>query len=216
MSLAPKSSMEVERKYDVGAETPLPDWAAVPGLRVSEPEVRELDARYYDTADAFLARRGIAVRRRTGGNDAGWHIKGPRTPQGRLELQWPDSEQPPAALGEAIVQLLATLQSDAHELGELAFAPLARIRNRRIAYQLTTADGTPAEFVDDNVLGSDERTGSERRWREWELELHADVSTQAGELLFAQLEGAIAETGAVESVGSKLGRALGSQPLPFA
>ncbi len=213
MSLAPKSSMEIERKYDVGVDTALPDWGRVPGLQVSEPEVRELDATYFDTPDVVLARTGIAVRRRQGGNDAGWHIKGPRTPQGRLELQWPDSEVPPQELGQAIIQLLVALQSDA--AGELSLAPLARIRNRRIAYQLTLADGSSAEFVDDNVIGGDTRTGIDREWREWELELHADLSAEAGEALFHQLEDVITATDAVPSMGSKLGRALGAQPLPF-
>lgn len=205
--------MEIERKYDVGAGTALPNWAHVPGLHVADAEVRELDATYFDTHDVTLARSGIAVRRRQGGNDAGWHIKGPRTPQGRLELQWPDSEAPPEELGQAIVQLLVGLQSDAS--GELNLTPLARIRNRRIAYQLTLADGSSAEFVDDNVTGGDVRTGIDRQWREWELELHADVSAEAGEALFHQLEDVITATGAVESLGSKLGRALGAQPLPF-
>ncbi len=199
--------MEIERKYDVEANTTLPAWASVSGLSVTPAEVRELDARYFDTDDAVLARHGIAVRHRRGGHDAGWHIKGPRTASGRLELQWPDTEQPPEQLRAAIAQLLAEQASDV-ALGELA--PLARIRNNRLAYQLTTAVGVSAEFVDDSVVALDERTGIERTWREWELELHAEVSQADGDALFAELEGVVLATGARPSEGSKLGRALGN------
>src|SRR4051794_15937620 len=69
-------SVEVERKYDVDDSTPLPSWDALPGLAsVGEPEVRDLDARYFDTSDHALGRAGYALRRRSGGPDAGWHIK---------------------------------------------------------------------------------------------------------------------------------------------
>ncbi|WP_022878010.1 hypothetical protein [Microbacterium sp. B19] len=57
------SSVEVESKYDVETDTPLPDWSGVPGVaRVGEAEPRDLDARYVDTAGADLARNGVAVR----------------------------------------------------------------------------------------------------------------------------------------------------------
>ena len=40
------SSVEVESKYDVDTDTPLPDWTGVPGVvRVGEAEPRDLDAR---------------------------------------------------------------------------------------------------------------------------------------------------------------------------
>lgn len=86
----PSRTFEIERKYDVDSGTPLPDWSAVPGVtHVSAGEQRGLDARYFDTADLALSRAGVALRRRTGGPDAGWHIKGPREGDGRLELGWP-------------------------------------------------------------------------------------------------------------------------------
>ena len=47
----------MERKYDADAGTPLPDWGDVPGVaRVGSAEDRELDARYFDTADLALSR----------------------------------------------------------------------------------------------------------------------------------------------------------------
>ena len=70
-------SVEIERKYDVDVGTPLPDWTGIDSVdAASAGELRELDARYFDTDDAALARAGVAVRRRTGGSDAGWHIRG--------------------------------------------------------------------------------------------------------------------------------------------
>ncbi|MEG9493104.1 MAG: adenylate cyclase, partial [Microbacterium aurum] len=65
MTTEPSSSLEIERKYDVDADTPLPDWSGMPGVaRIGEPEPRELDARYLDTADGHLAGSLTALRRR--------------------------------------------------------------------------------------------------------------------------------------------------------
>lgn len=66
-SMEPLQSLEVEITFDVDPETEVPDWTQVPlVVTVAEPEVRELDAVYYDTADYVL---GIchALRRREGG-----------------------------------------------------------------------------------------------------------------------------------------------------
>jgi CYTH domain-containing protein len=69
---------EVERKYDIepgGLLPPLVD--ADPPLRVTEPVTIHLEAVYFDTPDLRLARRGSTLRRRTGGEDEGWHLKLP-------------------------------------------------------------------------------------------------------------------------------------------
>ncbi|MET0297877.1 MAG: CYTH domain-containing protein, partial [Microbacterium sp.] len=161
----PSRSVEVELTFDVDESTPLPDWAALPGVvAVAAPELRDLDARYLDTDDLALARAGYAVRRRTGGPDAGWHIKGPRVGDARVELGWPlgpEGEDVPPA----VRQQVATVT-------DAALGPIARIRNARTAYLLIDGrGGVVAEFVDDRVAATDERTGVERRWREWEFEL---------------------------------------------
>ncbi|MBS1673387.1 MAG: CYTH domain-containing protein [Actinobacteria bacterium] len=202
----PSRTVEVERKYDVDDSTPLPSWDAIPGVdAVTAGEVRALDARYFDTATADLARSGVALRRRTGGPDEGWHVKGPRTKDGRLELGWPlgESEEPPAA----VAALIAQWATD-------PLLPLARIENARTAYLLTGPAGVVAEFVDDHVRGTDLRAagGSPREWREWEMELGpAAPADDAGrEAFFAAVGRAVAEVGGRESrSGSKLGRALG-------
>lgn len=204
MTTEPSRSVEVERKYDVDVETPLPDWSAVPGVdAVSTGEVRALDARYFDTADGALARSGVALRRRSGGPDEGWHIKGPRQGDGRLELGWPltDGEELPEAVAD-------TVSSWTTE----PLTPLARIENDRTAYLLTGDDGVVAEFVDDRVRATDLRRGTQREWREWEMELGpAAPADEAGrEAFFAAVERAVHAAGGRDaSSGSKLARALG-------
>ena len=44
--------------------------------KLAEAQIREQD----------LAARGITLRRRTGGSDAGWHLKLPAGPDSRTEL----------------------------------------------------------------------------------------------------------------------------------
>ena len=201
MTEEPQRTFEIERKYDADADTALPDWTGIPGvLSVTDGELRELDARYLDTDDAALARNGIALRRRTGGPDAGWHIKGPRQGDGRLELGWPlgDADRLPDAVAETIAQWT---EADLH--------PIARIENSRTAFHLLGADGIIAEFVDDHVRATDLRTGIRREWREWEMELGpAAPVDRAG--FFAAVDAAVfAAGGRTPSSGSKLARALG-------
>ncbi|MFP3702171.1 CYTH domain-containing protein, partial [Burkholderia sp. SIMBA_013] len=70
--------METERKFDVDAATPLPALGKIDGVeRVGDPAIHTLEAIYFDTRDMALARRRITLRRRTGGPDAGWHLKLP-------------------------------------------------------------------------------------------------------------------------------------------
>jgi len=200
----PTRVVEVERKYDVDDMTPLPEWTGLPGVdAVSEGEVRELDARYLDTDDAQLSRAGVALRRRTGGRDAGWHIKGPREGDGRLEIGWPlgDDDGIPEAVTDALSRWTT---------GPLT--PLARIENSRTAYLLSGEDGVIAEFVDDRVRATDLRQSIRREWREWEFELGPAAPADAAgrEALFDAVERAISAVGGREAAsGSKLARALG-------
>lgn len=202
----PLRSVEIELTFDVDDATPLPDWSVVPGIEsVDAPDLRELDARYFDTARLDLARSGYAVRRRTGGPDAGWHIKGPRVGDARVELGWPlgsDDEEIP----EHVLAGVASVTT--HPLHRIA-----RILNTRTAYVLRDADGgVVAEFVDDRVTASDERNGVERRWREWEFELGpaAPTDADARALLFASVDSAVRAVGARDAVSdSKLARTLG-------
>ncbi|MFT4305627.1 MAG: CYTH domain-containing protein [Microbacterium sp.] len=199
----PARSLEVERSYDVGDAVVLPDWSLLPGVAaVGEAEVRELDARYLDTAELTLGRAGIALRRRTGGPDEGWHVK-IAAAEGRHEYHWPlGDEALPVGIAEALARW-----------AEPPFVPIARIRNRRVAYALTDAAGDlVAEMVDDHVTATDERTGRAQGWREWEVELGPAGPAGAAdrEAFFAAVEALVADAGGRPAAsGSKLARTLG-------
>ena len=56
----------------------LPRWAGLAGVvDLVGPEEQTLEAVYYDTEDLRLAQAGVTLRRRRGGDDAGWHLKLP-------------------------------------------------------------------------------------------------------------------------------------------
>ncbi|GAA3648849.1 CYTH domain-containing protein [Microbacterium marinilacus] len=201
----PSRSVEIERKFDVEAGTPVPDWIGVQGVAaVSAGEERHLDALYLDTDDLALGRAGVALRRRTGGPDAGWHIKGPLVDGGRTELGWPLSD------GDAVPDEVA---AEVARWSTEGLSPLARIVNDRTAYALLDADGgVIAEFVDDHVRATDLRGGATREWHEWEVELGPAASSDptARESFFAAVADAAHAAGARPAgSSSKLARALG-------
>ena len=68
--------VEIERKYDVaGKKKPKLKLHKLEHFTVGDPVEHDMSATYYDTADLLLARSAVAVRRRTGGSDDGWHVK---------------------------------------------------------------------------------------------------------------------------------------------
>ena len=83
--------IEVERKYDVDQATILPSSLAeadgVTAMR--QPVEHQLEAVYFDTSELDLARRGVTLRRRTGGGDEGWHLKLPGDQDARAEVRVP-------------------------------------------------------------------------------------------------------------------------------
>ncbi|MFK4835065.1 CYTH domain-containing protein [Microbacterium sp. ZW T2_14] len=207
----PSHSVEVELKFDVDDDTPLPDWSGLPGVAsVGAAELRDLDAVYFDSDDLALAHAGYAVRRRTGGPDEGWHIKGPRNAEGgRVEQHWPlESDVSEQGIPDAVADALPAVA------GNSSLGPIARIRNQRHAYALRGADGgLVAEFVDDHVIATDERDGTQRTWREWEFELGhaAPASADQRAALFAAAEEAVHAVGGREAASdSKLARTLGA------
>lgn len=198
--------LEIERKYDVAEEVPIPSLAGRAGIaEVADTQTLALDAVYYDTAASALASARIALRRRTGGADEGWHIKR-ALGHGRLEQQWPlgeDGEGVPGAVAAALAEV-----ADGSEL-----RPVARVANRRVLARLLDEQGHPlAEFCDDHVRSTDLRDGTERSWREWEVELldGAPADEDGAARLLDGIERIILEAGARPSASSsKLARALG-------
>jgi hypothetical protein len=139
-----RSSIEVERKYDVpDLDLAVPDLAGVPGVgSVSAPEEHLLEAVYYDTPDRRLRAAGITLRRRTGGTDAGWHLKLPAA-LGREEVAADvAAEDVPAGLA-ALVR---------SRVRDRELAPVATITTRRTVRRLLDPAGRPlAELADDSV-----------------------------------------------------------------
>lgn len=203
--------VEIERKYDVDATARVPSLTGAGRVAAAdETDAFDLDATYYDTPELTLANRRIAVRRRLGGHDAGWHIKWPPLAEGRREQQFDlgDDEGVPddvrAALGEHV--------------GDAALVPIARVRNHRVATVLRDAAGEAlAELADDHVVATDLRQGpsggAERRWQEWEVELlpggSVGEASDRAALLDAIEERLVAAGAQPPSSGSKLARALG-------
>jgi len=195
-------SVEIERKYDVDEATALPDLSALPGVvDVGAAEPRALDARYRDTADLALARARVAVRRRSGGPDEGWHVKASAA-DGKHEWHWPLGDDPDEDVPAPVAGILA-------QWAVGPFLPLARIRNSRVAYTLRDAGGgVIAEFVDDHVRARNERTGAESAWREWEIELGPAAPADHAAFFSAADALVAAAGGRVAASDSKLARAL--------
>jgi CHAD domain-containing protein len=202
--------IEIEKKYDVGNDATVPALQQLPAVaRVGNPQAALLEAVYFDTDQHTLASRRITLRRRTGGTDAGWHLKLPpgatteKEPQQRRELHAP--------LGRPDVvpdSLLARVQ--AHLRGA-EVKPVVRLETRRTTHALYDEDGVHlADLADDHVeaarLGSEDMEEQPQSWREWELEL-----VHGGPELFAPAEQLLTAAGARPAGhASKLARALGS------
>lgn len=199
--MAEPGTVEVERKYDVDPSAAAPPLARMPGVvRIGPAVEHRLEAVYFDTGELSLVARGMTLRRRTGGTDAGWHLKLPQGLNRRAEIT-----EPLGPGGEEVPERLRQLVR-AHVRDRL-LVPVARVSTRRSTIALLgEGDAVLAEFSDDRVesqslIGG----GAPLGWREWELELvdgTEDLLDAADVLLCAH--------GARASVHpSKLARALG-------
>ncbi|MHA7278237.1 CYTH and CHAD domain-containing protein [Arthrobacter sp. MDT2-2] len=198
----PEPAVEIERKFDVAEDTALPPLHQVFGVdRVDQPVEHQLRAEYYDTGDLRLAARRITLRRRTGGKDAGWHLKLPAGPEERHEYHEPLGKKADG-IPEALLRLVRVHTRDT------ALMPVARLKTRRLVHRLRDTDGEVlADFTDDQVQAEafvPEKAA--RRWREWEVEL-----VNGSRDLLDAVQGAFAATGVHPAEhASKLARALGT------
>jgi inorganic triphosphatase YgiF len=199
--------LETELKLEVSPDFVVPDLAGlVEGQRVTEPEVRLLSAKYYDTSDLRLAEARITLRRRTGGTDAGWHLKLPVGSDSRRELQAP--------LGDAAAGVPPELAR--HVASSADGRPLdvvAVLETRRTIRNLVSAKGVVlAEVADDLVTGRIPGVGTTPAepvtWREIEVELVSG----GPEILAAARSRLVAAGARPSSSASKLGRLLGTSP----
>ncbi len=201
---------ETERKYEITDGVELPGLTGLAGEQNPVgPEEQTLEAVYFDTGDLRLAQAGVTLRRRRGGDDAGWHLKLPAGGDSRDEVLVGDARAgrrrtPPAEL----VALTRALHRG------VPLGPVAELATRRRRWRLTDENGRVlVEVVGDHVsahtLGA---STSGTSWREVEVELgeHGDPD------LLDRVERRLLEAGVRPSdARSKLARVLGERlPTP--
>jgi CHAD domain-containing protein len=176
---------EVERKYVADEAVELPSltelMAGGNGSRdpqiahvvEGEPVRQRLAATYFDTAALDLARSGLTLRRRTGGEDAGWDLQVPSGPDARSELRHPlgrGARTVPAALRKMVW---------AQTLGA-ELRPVAEITTDRTVRRWVDVTGhVVAEMADDRVSarrllpteGLGDAAAAATSWREIEVDL---------------------------------------------
>ena len=195
---------ETERKYDVPAGFVLPSLVGTAGIRAAAPaETQDLDATYFDTDELILMKNRRTLRRRTGGGDAGWHLKTPGDAGSRTEHRLPlkgDKNTVPAELRGQVRAIIR----------RRPLKPIARLRTVRIETPLRDAAGhTLALIAQDKVIA--ETGGTEQRWQEVEVEL-----VEGDAALLAAIERRLLTAGATPAAGpSKVARALNGR-LPGA
>jgi CHAD domain-containing protein len=197
----PERHAEVERKLDIGATTRLPSLTGVDGVAtMAQPVEHHLEATYFDTVDLDLARHGVTLRRRTGGDDAGWHLKLPQGKDTRTEVRRPLGRATGTA-PEELLNLVRALVRD-HRL-----APVAVVSTLRLEYSLLGEDGTELAQVCDDQVHAERLQGTARvqDWREWEVEL-----VDSDPVLLDALAQCLLDAGATPAAtASKLARSLG-------
>jgi inorganic triphosphatase YgiF len=210
MAAEPGGFIETERKYEAAAGFRLPDLTGLAaGAAAGAARTDELRAVYYDTARLALAAAGITLRRRTGGPDAGWHLKLPAGTDRRREVHAPlgDGTEPvPASLAGRV----------ADWTGGQPLRPVARLDTIRRVLPLAGQDGQVlAEIADDLVTGWLPGPGGqgwreESAWREIEAELKSGPAS-----LLDAVGDRLRQAGAVPSAAaSKLGRLLSGPGSP--
>lgn len=202
----PSHHVEVERKFDVTGATINPSFDGISAIaQVENDSQQNLDAVYFDTSDQRLAQHHITLRRRTGGTDAGWHLKLPAGPDTRTEIRLPLTESDDAVPAELRDTVLAVVREE-------ELSPVARISTARTVRRLIGAEGEQlAEFCDDHVTASrlTEDDEEPQTWREWELELSVSGSDGPDTPLFDRITARLLDAGAAPAGhGSKLARVL--------
>ena len=200
--MAGSEVIEVEHKYSPSESDAVPRLASIQGVdHVGQAVSEQLDAVYFDTEALALAARRITLCRRSGGPDAGWHLKLPVAAGERRAIT-----EPLGGIQDAVPERLRQLvlvHTRSHVL-----VPVARIRTSRSSTPLQAADGAfLARFSDDRVEAQTLLPPAEQsRWREWEIELADGPRT-----LLEDADKMLAAEGVpVSALPSKLARALGS------
>src|SRR6478672_7421072 len=140
--------LEVERKFEVFESTVSPSFEGLSFVARVEPSPsQQLDAVYFDTPAHDLAARRVTLRRRTGGTDAGWHLKLPAGPDARTEVRMPLGGADDHAVPNELLDVVLAIVRDR------PVGPVARISTRRTVDVLYGQGGIAlAEFCDDDVV----------------------------------------------------------------
>ncbi len=208
--------IELEHKFDVTDTTVSPSFDGLASIGRSEKlPTQMLEAVYFDTPGYDLSANLVTLRRRTGGSDAGWHLKLPAGQMARTEIHAPLG--PGSAAADVPEELLDTVRAIVRDR---PLVPVARIVTARDVTMIHSIDGTPlAEFCDDRVTTcsldtADGTVRSEQTWREWELEL-VDGTVPDGTALLQRLGMRLHDAGAAAAAhGSKLAKTLGTVSPP--
>ncbi|MFE2313496.1 CHAD domain-containing protein [Streptomyces sp. NPDC059441] len=156
-----------------------------------------VDAVYYDTDDLRLVGASAALRRRTGGADAGWHLKLPMSGDSREDVQ--------AALSDTVPDTLRDLALSRSRGGELR--PVVRTWSTRSTQHLVDSQGTVLAELSLDRVRAESLLGATARasWTELEVEL----AEGADPLLLDLVDKALRRNG-IDRAGnpSKLSRAL--------
>jgi CHAD domain-containing protein len=173
------------------------------GLQPRRPKPKRLEATYYDTPDARLARAGASLRFRSG-DGSGWTLKlpdgeGPSSDGtlSRRELTFPgDGRSVPVAIEGLLAAWVRTS----------SLTPIARLSTQRRIVELVDADSTVvAEVVDDEVSVLHGRRVAVRF-----REVEAELAPEAPDELLPELVTRLRAAGAgPPDPTSKVRRALG-------
>ncbi|MDQ1485355.1 MAG: hypothetical protein QOJ62_1048 [Actinomycetota bacterium] len=200
----PDRHTEIERKFAVTERSVSPSFEGLASVAaVDRSPTQHLEAVYYDTPEHALAAQKITLRRRTGGSDAGWHLKLPAGPDARTEIRLPLGDDDCAVPGELEDIVLAIVRGR-------PLAPVAHIATTRVIDVLYGPSRIAlAEFCDDEVTASAGPDAEPQGWREWELELVEGVEPDFGTELLDRLSNRLLDAGAEPAGhGSKLARVL--------
>ena len=209
MATGEHEQIETERKYDVDTGFVLPDLAGAGGsASMAPPDVQLLEATYFDTDDLRLIAAHITLRRRTGGDDAGWHIKLPVGGDTRREVHFPLGPPGRVVPGEIAAEV-------ARWSGGAPLGPVARLETRRTVRRLLSESGEVlAEVADDQVTGSRPDPADPEAWRLQDSWREVEVELKSGtpDLLDAAAAGLAAAGATPSRSASKLARVLYGEP----
>jgi len=209
MGTGEQEQIETERKYDVDAGFVLPDLAGAGGsVSMAPPDVQLLEATYFDTDDLRLIAAHITLRRRTGGDDAGWHIKLPVGGDTRREVHFPLGPPDLVVPGQIAAEV-------ARWSGGTPLRPVARLETRRTVRRLVSESGEVlAEVADDQVTGSRPDPADLGTWRVQDTWREVEVELKSGtpDLLDAAAAGLAAAGATPSRSASKLARVLYGEP----